>query len=99
MRLLEVVANALFENRRRKGSKGLALLDSIVEDIFHFSATRICHDRSIAKCAWSELHPALEPADNQTRCEVLCRTFRDLVVCITFKRQVAFHQCCTNFFI
>src|SRR5215207_490461 len=62
VRLLEVVADALFENGRREGAEGLALLDALVEDLLHVGAARVYYDGAVAEGARAELHPPLEPA-------------------------------------
>src|SRR5262245_48328823 len=99
MSLLEVTTNALLEDRRRKRSKRSAVLDPIVEDVFHFSTTRVCDDRSIAKRAWSEFHPALKPANNQPRRDILCCTFRNLFVGVRVKSKPTLLQCQTDLIV
>src|SRR6266404_5558476 len=60
-------------NRRRilpgstaQGPERFSLFNACVQDVLHFSAARIDYDRSIAERARPELHPPLEPPDNQT---------------------------------
>src|ERR1039457_1634193 len=61
MRLLKVVSDTLFKNRRSKGAKGLALLDPSIQDVLHLGAARVDDDAPIAESPWPKLHPALEP--------------------------------------
>mgnify|MGYP006159842189 FL=1 len=62
MCLLEILADTLFQYRRRKRPERLTFLDPIVENLFHLSTARVNDDRSISKRAWAKLHPPLEPA-------------------------------------
>src|SRR5438093_397131 len=72
MRLLEVVGNILCQDRRREGSKGLALLDPLIQDLLHVGATRVNNNGAISKTTRPELHSALEPSDDFAIRNVSC---------------------------
>ena len=62
--MIEVIAHALFQNRRGEGAERLAMLDAAVQDVFHLRPPRIGHDASVAQGARSELQPSLKPSYN-----------------------------------
>src|ERR1041385_3781092 len=70
MRLFEIVADAFFENRRRKRTERLPLFYAGVEGVAHFSAARGGDDGTIAESAWSKLHSSLKPTHDQAICDV-----------------------------
>src|SRR5208282_696603 len=61
MRLLKVVSDTLFKDRRSKRAEGLALLDPGIQDVLHLGAARVDDDATIAESPWPKLHPSLEP--------------------------------------
>src|SRR5262249_24691288 len=63
-RLIEVIAYALLQNRRREGAERLTMLDAAIQNVFHLGPPRIGHDAPIAQGAWPELHSPLKPSDN-----------------------------------
>ena len=80
MRLLEIVSDALFKDRRSKRAKGLALLDPSIQDVLHLSATRVDDDAAIAESPRPKLHPALEPTNDLPISDSLRRCLRELTV-------------------
>src|SRR5260370_286438 len=73
MRMFKIVAHVFGKNRRSKRTKRLALLNSVVENIFHVGAARVNNNRTIAQRARSKFHPALKPSDDQPVSNVLRR--------------------------
>src|SRR6266566_4110671 len=65
MRLLEIISDIFFQDRRREWPERFALFDPRVEHVLHFGAARIDYDRSIAERTRAELHTPLKPTDNQ----------------------------------
>ena len=70
MRLLEIIADLLFQNRRRERAERFAFLDALIETILHFRAPRIGEDRTITKRPRAKLHAPLKPSDNRSIREV-----------------------------
>ena len=68
---LEVVGEALPEDGRREGPEGLPVLDLEVHDRLHPRIPRIAENAAASERAGPELHPALEPADDLARREVV----------------------------
>src|SRR5262245_8697652 len=64
VRMVEVIANALLQYRRREGTERLTMLDAAIQNVFHLRPPRIGHDTSIAQGPRSELHPSLKPSRN-----------------------------------
>src|SRR2546425_1560458 len=95
MRLFEVIANAVLENRRREGPERLSLFYAVVKHAFHFRAPRIGHDRPIAQGARAELHSSLKPSDYQSIGNVLRSSPGDLVVGVCLVVQAGgLKRCC-----
>src|SRR5215470_8273169 len=65
MFLLKVVADPLGQDRRSEWPEWFALLDPLIQYVFHIGAPRVDDDRAIAQRARSEFHSALEPANDQ----------------------------------
>src|SRR5215510_5029579 len=63
MRLIEVIANAFRQYRRREWTEGLTMLDTAVQNVFHLGAPGVSQDAASAKRARSELHSSLKPSD------------------------------------
>ena len=85
--MIEVIAHALFQNRRGEGAERLAMLDAAVQDVFHLRPPRIGHDASVAQGARSELQPSLKPSYNlavgdprrRLACDLFIAQFHDPV--------------------
>ena len=78
--LLEIVGDALPEDRRRERPERLAILDLEVHDRLHLRAARVTDDRAAAEGPWPKLHTALEPADHVLLGEQLRRLRKQCVV-------------------
>src|SRR5204863_8652603 len=74
----EPFACTLLENDRRDGAKILAVLD-VVEARLHPMIERRRENRASAQCARTELHPALEPADDLVLHQEIGGAFRHIV--------------------
>ena len=61
---LEILAGGFRQHRRTERAERLAELDAAVENVLHVLAARIGQDAAVPERARSELHPALEPADD-----------------------------------
>ena len=64
MRLAEIFSHRLFDDRRRKGAKCLAVLDAPVQNVFHLRPSRIGEDAAISERARAPLGGTLIPADD-----------------------------------
>src|SRR5690349_13099461 len=96
MSLLEIVADAFFENRGRKRSERFSLFDAFIKDAFHFSAARIGNDRTVSQCTWPTLHPPLKPANHETIRNIACCFLRNLLVVEVLKVQSVLIERLTN---
>src|SRR3984957_13250976 len=61
---LEPFIGMFGHDARREGTKILAVLDLLIEDIAHLGPTRIGEQRAVAERARPELHAALKPGDD-----------------------------------
>src|SRR5215475_3398931 len=89
MVLFKILFGVFFENGRRKRPEWFALLDPIVQDLFHFSSSRINHDGAVAERSWAKLHASLKPSNHHAGSDILSRAASDLCVGISLKSEAA----------
>src|SRR5258708_37494268 len=96
MRLLEILSDIFFQDRRRERPERFALFDARVEHLLHFGAARIDYDRSIAERARPEFHPPLKPTDNQALSYVARRAPGHVLIGQSFVWQADAIKFCAN---
>ena len=64
MIVLKIFVLRLGQNRRRKRTKPLAMLDARVQNILHARQAGMRHDGTIAERARTPFHAALKPSDD-----------------------------------
>jgi hypothetical protein len=76
---LEPLAQVLAQHARRERTEALAILDLQIEHRLHARRARIAEDAAGTERARTELHAALEPADDPLRREQASSTLEQLV--------------------
>src|SRR5258707_1492718 len=87
MRLLEIFADLFSQNGWSEGAKGLPLLNALIQNVLHISATRIDDNRSIAERPRPELQTPLKPSHHCSAGDIARGPFRDVPIrgCLKFQ--------------
>src|ERR1700737_1262163 len=64
MRFFEVITSGFSKDGRREGTEDLAMLNSAIQNFFHFRPPRVGDDAAIAERPRSPFRAVLKPAEN-----------------------------------